>query len=48
MFMYLWLNYCDRNNDIERLSLGVKNIDHLFRMASEMIESDKTTSVFAF
>ena len=41
MFMYLWLNYCDRNNDIERLSLGVKNIDHLFRMASEMIESDK-------
>ena len=39
--MYLWLNYCDRNNDIERLSLGVKNIDHLFHMASEMIESDK-------
>ena len=39
--MYLWLNYCDRNNDIERLSLRVKNIDHLFRMASEMIESDK-------
>ena len=39
--MCLWLNYCDRNNDIERLSLGVKNIYHLFRMASEIIESDK-------
>ena len=39
--MYLWLNYCDRNNDIERLSLDVKNIYHLFRMACEIIESDK-------
>ena len=39
-FMYFWLNYCDRNH-IERIPIAVKNIDHLFRMASEIIESDK-------
>ena len=31
-FMYFWLTCSD---------VAVKNIDHLFRMASEIIESDK-------
>ena len=39
-FMYFWLNYCDKNH-IERIPVAVKNIDHLFRMASEIIEADR-------
>ena len=39
-FMYFWLNYSDANH-IERIPVGVKNIDHLFHMASEIIEADK-------
>ena len=38
-FMYFWLNYFDGN--IERIPVAVKNIDYLFCMASEIIESDK-------
>ena len=38
-FMYFWLNYCDKNH-IERIPIAVKNIDHLFNMASEIIEAD--------
>ena len=37
-FMYFWLNYCD--DHIERILVAVKNIDHLFNMASQMIEAD--------
>ena len=37
--MYFWLNFSD-NNHIERIPVGVKNIDHIFYMASE-IESNK-------
>ena len=50
VFMYFWLNYCDENH-IERITVAVKDIAHLFnlagkiikavRMASEIIESDK-------
>ena len=40
IFMYFWLNYCGWNH-IERVPIAEKNIDHLFRMASEIIESDK-------
>ena len=39
-FQNFWLNYCDENH-IERIPVGVKNIDHLFHMASEIIEADK-------
>ena len=39
-FMYFWLNYCDKNH-IERIPIAVKDIDHLFRLASEMIEADR-------
>ena len=37
--MHFWLNYVDKSN-VERITIGVKNIDHLFRMSSEITESD--------
>ena len=42
VFMYFWLNYCTtgENHHIERIPVTVKNIDHLFRLASEIIEAD--------
>ena len=40
MFMYFWLNYCDENH-IERIPVAVKNMDHLFSKASEIIEADR-------
>ena len=39
MFTYFWLNYCDENHD-ERIPIAVKNIDHLFYLAGEVIEVD--------
>ena len=39
-FQYFWLNYCNENHHIERIPVGVKNVDHLFRMASEIIKAD--------
>ena len=38
--MHFWLNYCDENH-IERIPVAVKNIDHLFNLASEIIEADR-------
>ena len=38
--MYFWLNYCDENY-VERILIAVKNIDHLFHLASERLESDR-------
>ena len=38
-FMYFWLNYLNKNH-IERISVSVKDIDHLFNMTSEIIEAD--------
>ena len=38
-FIYFWLNYCDKNH-IDRIPIAVKNIDHLFNMTSEIIETD--------
>ena len=40
-FMYFWLNYYDENHHIERIPVAVKNIDHLFNLASEIIEADR-------
>ena len=37
--MYFWLNYYDKN-DIKRIPVAVKDIHHLFNMASERIEAD--------
>ena len=45
-FMYFWLKYCDKNH-IERISIAVKNIDHLFNMVREIIEAD-TLHLFLF
>ena len=39
--MYFWINYCYEDHHIERISVAVKNIDHLFNMASEIIEADR-------
>ena len=40
-FMYFRLNYCDENHHIERIPIAVKNIDHLFHLASEITETDR-------
>ena len=45
-FIYFWLNYSDKINHIEGISVAVKNIDHLFHMASEILESDKLRLLF--
>ena len=34
--MYFWLNYCDENH-IERITVAVKDIDHLFCLTSEIM-----------
>ena len=36
--MYFWLNYCDENH-VEKILIAVKNINHLFHLASEIIEA---------
>ena len=38
-FMYFWLNYCDGNH-MERIPVAVKDIDHLFSLASKIIKAD--------
>ena len=40
VFTHLWLNYCDENTHIEKIPVALKDIDHLFRVASEMIGDD--------
>ena len=41
VFMYFWLNYSNENHYIERIPVAVKDIYHLFNLASEIIEADK-------
>ena len=48
VFMYFWLNYCNENHHIERIPVAVENIDHLFNLASEMIETDKIHQLLLF
>ena len=38
MFMYFRLNYCDENH-VEKVPIAVKNINHLFHLAIEIIEA---------
>ena len=38
-FMNFWRNYCDENHHIERIPVAAKDIDHLFRLASEIIKA---------
>ena len=40
MFICFWLNYCDENH-VERIPIAVKNTNHLFHLASEIIEVDR-------
>ena len=40
MFMYFWLNYCDESY-VETILIAAKNINHLFHLASEIIEADR-------
>ena len=39
-FMYFWLNYCDKNR-VGRIPIAVKNNNHIFCMAGEIIEADR-------
>ena len=39
--LYFWLNYSDKNNHVERIPAAVKNISHLFSMASEILEFEE-------
>ena len=39
-FMYFRLNYVDKGN-VERITIAMKNIGHLFHMAGEIIEADR-------
>ena len=39
MFMCFWLNYCDENH-VERIPIAMKNINHLFHLATGRLESD--------
>ena len=39
-FMFFWLSYRDENY-IERIPAAVKNIDHIFHLASEIIKADR-------
>ena len=48
MIMYFWLNHSDKNNHMERIPVAMKNINHLFGMTSEIIESDKLFPFLTF
>ena len=37
--MCFWLNYCDENH-VERIPIVMKNINHLFHLATGRLESD--------
>ena len=39
-FRYFWLDYSEKkNNNLERIPIAVKNIDHLSCMTSEILET---------
>ena len=37
--MCFWLSYCDENH-VERIPIAMKNINHLFHLATGRLESD--------
>ena len=39
-FMYFWSSCCDKNH-IERIPVAVKDIDHLFNLAGEIIKAGR-------
>ena len=38
--MYSWLNFCDESH-VQRIPIAVKNLNHLFHLASEIIGADR-------
>ena len=38
--MNFWSNYCDENH-VKRIPIAAKNINHLFHLASEIVEADR-------
>ena len=40
MFMYFWFNYCDKNH-VERTPIALKNINHLFHLASQIVDAPR-------
>ena len=38
--MYFWLNDCNKNH-VERIPIPMKDIGHLFRLANEIIETNR-------
>ena len=39
--MYFRLNHCDENHHIERIPIAVQNIDHLFRVESQITKAGR-------
>ena len=39
--MYFRLNHCDENHHIERIPITVQNIDHLFRLDSQITKAGR-------
>ena len=39
--MYFRLNHCDENHHIERIPIAVQNIDHLFRLDSQITKAGR-------
>ena len=40
MFIHFWLSYCDEY-PVERISIAVENIDHLFHLVSQIMKADR-------
>ena len=39
--MYFWLNYSDKNNNLDIILVAVTNVENLLFKRSELVESDK-------
>ena len=45
-FTHFWLNYCDENHHMERIPVVLKDMDHLFNLACEIIKDDRLHLLF--
>ena len=45
--MYFWLNYRHENH-VERIPIPMKNLNHLFHLASEIMEAGRLHLLFFF
>ena len=39
--MYFWLNYSDKNNNLDIILVAVTNVENFLFKRSELVESDK-------